>query len=410
MDGNLYELVHRQLDAVRDLVADDAERLALDLLRQPMRELIVHFPVRLADGTLRVFKGYRVQHNDWRGPCKGGLRFHEIVYLDECKALAAWMTLKCALQRLPFGGGKGGIKFDPRGVSSADLRAISEAFCSAIFPYVGSHADIPAPDVGTTSRVMDWMTRRYNERAPRRDMAAFTGKSERAGGTPGRVSATGRGVALCVRKYAEWRKLDLRGRTFAVQGFGNVGSHAALLLTELGMVLVAVGDHSGYLACAEGFNVHRLHEHVRTTGAVSGYASGASITRAEFFATECDVLVPAALELQITREVAETLQCDVVVEAANGPTDHEADEFLRARGIDVVPDILANSGGVVVSYFEYLQNLRHEEWPLERVESQLERHMTETFDAVVAAADGCTLRQAAFRLAIAQLAPHAPTV
>lgn len=245
-------------------------------------------------------KGYRVQHNNFCGPFKGGLRFHEIVYLDECKALAGWMTIKCALQNLPFGGAKGGIKFDPRAYVPMDVEKIAFAFCKAIRPYIGSHIDIPAPDVGTNARIMDIMTDAYNDSLRERDSAVFTGKSVVRGGSEGRAAATGMGVFLNIREYANAKGIDLKGATYIVQGFGNVGSHTAALLAPLGMVCVGIGDHTGYIACEEGFNVHRVGDYVKAHGGVQGYANGVVVDgKDDFFAIECDFVIPAALELQI---------------------------------------------------------------------------------------------------------------
>lgn len=397
--SNLYDLYQSQLDALDD----DSDTITM--LRQPMREIMVHFQCRLEDGKLHTFKGYRVQHNNLVGPYKGGMRYDGIVHLDECKALAAWMTIKCALQNLPFGGAKGGIKFNPREYTHADLRRISTGFCDAIHSYIGSSQDIPAPDVGTNSQIMDWMTAAYNRKSTVRDMGVFTGKSVGFGGSEGRVSATGRGVMICMREYAKMHSLDLTGATFIVQGFGNVGSHAAQLMTKLGMVCVGVGDHTGYLECSEGFNVYKLSEYAKANRCIQGYTSGNEISKADFFAIKCDFVIPAALELQITAELAETMQCRAVFEAANGPTTFDADVVLDRRGIDVVPDVLCNSGGVVVSYVEWLQNVHHEAWSAERVERFLDERMTSSFARVYELSHErtCTPRKAAFALAVARI-------
>ena len=317
------------------------------------------------------------------------------------------MTIKCALQRLPFGGAKGGIKFDPREHSAADVEAITRAFCAAIRSSIGSRVDIPAPDVGTTARLMDCMARAYNEGRDVPDRAVVTGKSVACGGSEGRAAATGRGVVVCLREYARSLNWDLKGATYVVQGFGNVGSHAARLLSAHGMVCVGVGDHTGYLRCDEGFNVHQLAEHVRDHGGVAGYPHGEAVAREAFFAAECDVVVPAALELQVTPAIARQMRCRVVVEAANGPVDADADAVLRERGIEVLPDVLCNSGGVVVSYYEWLQNLRHEAWTEDDVLRRLDEAMRNAFDDVMneAARERCTPRQAAFRLALQRLEP-----
>jgi glutamate dehydrogenase (NAD(P)+) len=399
-DQNLYELFQAQLEQVQSEHAQTVE-----LLKQPQNEIIVHFPVTLDNGTTALFKGYRVQHNNVRGPFKGGLRYHEMVYLDECKALAAWMTIKCSLQGLPFGGAKGGIKFNPREHSPEELKRISKGFCDAIHPYIGSLKDIPAPDMGTSSRVMDWMAHQYNTTSPTRDMGVFTGKTVACGGSLGREAATGTGVAICLREYAAAKQLTLEGKTFIIQGFGNVGSFAAQLLQSLGMVCIGIGDHAEYRVCAEGFNVHKLREHVKRSGCIAGYESGVVVQKEDFFAQECFAVIPAALELQIVAAVAKTLKCQVVLEAANGPTDIAADAVLQQRNIDVIPDVLANSGGVVVSYFEWVQNLSHESWEESRVMSMLEKYMVRAFHHVWKRGkeNGRALRMEAFATAIENL-------
>lgn len=375
--NNIYVKLVQSLSIATGCVGDESD--VIELLRQPMREIIVHFQCRLNDGKLHTFKGYRVQHNNLLGPYKGGLRFDGIVHLDECKALAAWMTIKCALQHLPFGGAKGGIKFNPREHIPEDVRRISVGFCEAIHSYIGSQTDIPAPDVGTNSQIMDWMTAAYNRKSIARDMGVFTGKSVQMSGSEGRASATGRGVMICMREYAKMHALNLTGTTFIVQGFGNVGSYAAQLLTMLGMVCVGVGDHTAYLECSEGFNVYKLSEYVKSNRCIQGYGTGDEISKAEFFALKCDFVIPAALELQVTADIAETMQCRAVLKVANGPTTHDADAVLARRGIDIVPDVLCNSGGVVVSYLEWLQNKHHEMWSADRVEQFLDERMTTTY-------------------------------
>lgn len=404
-ENPLLSTFQAQLEACRG----DVDAGVLDCLREPKNEIIVHFPVTLSNGTVQHFKGYRVQHSMARGPAKGGLRFHEIVHLDECKALAGWMTIKCALQRLPFGGAKGGIKFNPREYSKDDVDAIACAYCRAIRHYIGGDRDIPAPDVGSNARLMDVMTKAYNECTVVRDRAVFTGKSVGFDGSEGREEATGSGVMICIQEYARHRQMNLKGMTYVVQGFGNVGSAVARLLAPLGMVCVGVGDHTGYLKSEEGFNVHRLSEHVRESGGVAGYGGGTTVDGAkEFFAIPCDVVIPAALELQITEELAKQLQCRVVVEAANGPTSVAAETILNDRGIDVLPDVLCNSGGVVVSYFEWLQNRRQEHWEKVDIDNKLDATMRSSFRDVfnLATTKKVSFRKAAFLLALENIIPH----
>jgi glutamate dehydrogenase (NAD(P)+) len=382
--GNLYVIASQQLDkGCRAINMDPAIQA---ILSQPKNELIINFPVRMDNGQLRMFKGYRVQHSNILGPFKGGIRYHEEANLDEMKALAAWMTFKCALHDIPFGGGKGGIKFNPREHSKAELERVTRRFTHALGSNIGPEWDIPAPDVGTNSQTMVWMMDTYmnivgstEKNSVRR---IVTGKSIASGGSHGREQATGRGVVHCITEWAKERRINLDGRPFTVQGFGNVGSHTARILAKLGATLVATGDYRGYIANPEGLNPHKLAEHVAATGSVVDYRGGKAITREEFFAMESDVFVPAALELELGTAEAKALKAKVVVEGANGPTYPEAEEILADRGIDLIPDILANSGGVIVSYYEWLQNKRSERWDLEEVEARLERRMKRTYAQV----------------------------
>ena len=378
---NLFQVAADQLAAGMDAIDLPADLRAL--LREPKNELIIHFPVELESGEVRMFKGYRVQHNNSLGPFKGGMRFHHKVHLDECKALGAWMTFKCALQRVPFGGAKGGIKFAPWDYSKEDLERITRRFTHALGSNIGPEWDIPAPDVGTNAQTMDWMMDTYlnvvsasERQAVRR---VVTGKSIICGGSQGREQATGQGVVHCLTEWATRHRFELDGATLALQGFGNVGSHAAKILAKKGVVLTAVGDHTGYIYSAEGFNAHRLSMYVKEHGSLEGYPVGEKLTREEFFAIDCDIFIPAALELQIFEEEARSMKCKVVVEAANGPTHPSGDKVLSERGIEVIPDILANSGGVVVSYYEWLQNKRSEYWDREEVEEKLRKRMARTY-------------------------------
>lgn len=404
MSNTLYDLYQQQLKSVMKYTQDDMA-VTFEILKQPKQEIIVNFPCKLKNGETVIMKGYRVQHNDLLGPFKGGLRFDEIVHLDECKALAAWMTIKCSLQELPFGGAKGGIKFNPRQYTQEDVKTISMNFCDAIHQYIGSSFDIPAPDVGTNSQIMDWMTHAYNKKRVERDMAVFTGKSIEYNGSLGRNAATGKGVMICVREYAKLHDIALKGKTFIVQGFGNVGSFTAQLLTLLGMVCVGVGDHTGYMVCTEGFNIHKLSEYVKAEKHIHGYESGECVTKDEFFAIQCDFVIPAALELQITSEIASKMQCRAIFEAANGPVDTDADNILASKRIDVVPDVLCNSGGVVVSYMEWLQNCRHESWSEEKVDQLLDEKMKAAFSRVYKKSFslGCTPREAAYLLSVSRI-------
>jgi len=382
--GNLYTIATQQVEKGCKAINIDPSVHAI--ISQPKNELIINFPVRMDSGDVRMFKGYRVQHNNILGPFKGGIRYHEEANLDEMKALAAWMTYKCALHDIPFGGGKGGIKFNPRGHSKTELERITRRFTHALGSNIGPEWDIPAPDVGTNAQTMVWMMDTYmnvvgatEKNSVRR---IVTGKSVTSGGSHGREQATGRGIVHCITEWARENRMNLDGRSFIVQGFGNVGSHTARILSKLGATLVATGDYRGYIANPEGLNAHKLAEHVGATGSVIDYRGGRPITRDEFFGMDCDVFVPAALELELGVHEARLLKAKVVVEGANGPTYPEAEELLLERGIDVIPDILANAGGVIVSYYEWLQNKRSERWDLEEVESRLERRMKRNYALV----------------------------
>jgi glutamate dehydrogenase (NAD(P)+) len=383
-DGNLYQIVQRQLEKAAPAAGLSREVAAI--LAQPKNELIINFPVRMDSGEYRLFKGYRVQHNDALGPYKGGIRYHEEVTLDELKGLAAAMTWKSALHDIPFGGGKGGIKFNPRLHSKGELERITRRYTHALGSNIGPEFDIPAPDVGTNAQTMVWIMDTYMEvigygekNAMRR---VVTGKTVAVGGSYGRDSATGQGVVHCITEWARDRRFNLNGCSFTVQGFGNVGSHAARILAKMGASMIAVGDYKGYIANPEGLNPHKLADHVTQTGSVEGYKHSKPITRDEFFALETDLFIPAALELEIGEKEAHALKCKVVAEGANGPTYPEAEAILLDRGIDVLPDILVNSGGVMVSYFEWLQNKRSERWELEEVERKLETRMKRTYALV----------------------------
>ena len=382
--GNLNAIVQHQLEKATAAI-NMSKDVAL-ILSQPKNEIIVNFPVRMDDGSFQLFKGYRVQHNNILGPYKGGIRYHEDVTLDELKGLAAAMTWKSALHDIPFGGGKGGIKFNPRLNSKSELERITRRYTHALGSNIGPEFDIPAPDVGTNGQIMVWLMDTYmnvvgfeEKNAVRR---VVTGKTISAGGSYGRDSATGQGVVHCIVEWARHKRFNLNGCTYMVQGYGNVGSWASKLLAKLGATLVATGDYKGYIHNPEGLNTHKLGEHVVHTGSVAGYKGAKPITRDEFFQVEADLFIPAALELEIDEKEAKALRCKVIVEGANGPTYPEAEPILAERGIDVLPDILVNSGGVMVSYFEWLQNKRSERWDLEEVEQRLENGMKRTYGQV----------------------------
>ena len=408
---NLYQLINAQYQEALNLPNLEITQKVKTVLSQPKNEIIVNFPVTLENGQTQLFKGYRVQHNNILGPFKGGLRFSKCVYLDECKALAFWMTIKCALQSIPFGGGKGGIKFEPRDYSREDLKHISKQFAKALHRYIGSDIDIPAPDMGTNSQIMDWMTYAYNSvnGKDNTDFGVFTGKSIDCQGNIARDGATGKGIVVCIREWARKEGISLEGKTYILQGFGNVGSHTASMLHSLGMSLIGVGDHTCYISNPEGFNVFKLSTHTKNNKSLKGYLSEEhEISKEDFFRIECDIVIPAALELQITRSIAKTLNCKLVVEGANGPTSSKADAVLKERHIKLIPDILANSGGVIVSYLEWLANKQHTTFDKQHTNKWLENRMIDTYSKVskISKKYNITMRMASYSIALEKLNQH----
>jgi glutamate dehydrogenase (NAD(P)+) len=379
------------------------------ILSQPKNELIVHFPVRMDNGDVRLFKGYRIQHSNILGPYKGGMRFHESASLDDFKALAALMTWKCSLMNLPFGGGKGGIKFNPRTVSRNELQRITRRFFHALGGNIGPDYDVPAPDMGTNAQTMAWAMDTYMNTvgmvSKQAVMGVVTGKPISSGGTYGREKATGQGLVNCILDWARRSHFDLEGKKLMVQGFGNVGSHTAVLLAHMGVSLIAVGDHTGYLSNSEGFNSHRLQKYVEEHGSIAGYPNGKPITREEFFSLQADIFVPAALENQVGPLEAEALQVRLVAEGANGPTTPEGEAVLLRRGIEVLPDVIANAGGVTVSYYEWVQNRRSEQWDIEEVDQRLKDAMESAYSRMVHAARqyNCDYRTACYAVALERL-------
>lgn len=405
--GNLFEIAMQQVSKAADFIK--LEPQVREILSQPKNELIINFPVLMDDGKYHLFKGYRIQHNNLLGPFKGGMRFHEEANLDEMKALASWMTYKSALHDIPFGGGKGGVKCDSRKYSRNELERITRRFTHALGNNIGPEWDIPAPDVGTNEQIMVWMMDTYmnivgssEKNSVRR---IVTGKSVTSGGSYGRKEATGQGVVHCIEQWAADNGVNLDGITFTVQGFGNVGSYTSRILSKMGAVLVGTGDAGGYIANPEGINPHKLGEHVAQTGTVAGYRGAKQITREDFFGLDAEIFVPAALELEIGEKEARLLKCRLVAEGANGPTFPKAEEILLGRGVHVVPDILANSGGVIVSYYEWLQNKRSERWEKNEVLARLERRMRKTYSNVrqYVAQHGVDWRTACYAIGLERL-------
>jgi len=404
---DFYKVVQEYLDRAAKVAR--IEPYVQTILSQPKNELIVNFPVRMDSGEVRLFKGYRVQHNNLLGPFKGGIRYHPQVSLDDVKALAAMMTWKSALLRLPFGGGKGGIKFDPHSVSKSELQRITRRFTHALGENIGPEYDIPAPDVGTNSQIMAWMMDTYSNMvgSAQKQMVkgVVTGKPVASGGTLGRQKATGQGLVFCILDWAKGREFTLEGATMSVQGFGNVVSNTSVILAKLGVSTVAVGDHTGYMHNPEGFNAHKLQDYVEEHGSIAGYPGGKPITREEFFATKVDIFAPCALENQVGEAEAKALDVKLVAEGANGPCNPRGERILLDKGIDLLPDVLANSGGVTVSYYEWVQNKRSESWSEEEVDARLELAMRRAYREVsdYAHAKKCDMRVAAYAIALQRI-------
>ena len=369
----------RQFDGAADVLGLDPG--VRGFLREPQRQLIVSFPVKMDDGSLRMFEGYRVQHNVIRGPAKGGIRFHPGVTLSEVKALAMWMTWKSAVVGIPFGGAKGGVIVDPKQLSLGELERLTRRYASEISVLIGPERDIPAPDVNTTPQVMAWIMDTVSMAKGYSGPAVVTGKPLSIGGSLGRNEATGRGCAVVAREVCRRLGQDPHELTVAVQGFGNAGSIAAALMAEQGFSIRAVSDSRGGIQNDRALDIQAVVEHKKRTGSVVGFPDTRPISNAELLETAVDVLVPAALESQITARNASDVKASLIIEAANGPTTPDADEILSRRGVTVVPDIVANAGGVTVSYFEWVQDLQSLFWDEEEINGRLDRILTEALDA-----------------------------
>ena len=375
---NPFEIAQRQVkNACDKLGADPA---VYEILKNPMRVHEVSFPVKMDDGSVKTIVGYRSQHNNACGPYKGGIRFHPAVNLDEVKALSTWMTFKCSVTGVPYGGGKGGIAIDPKDFSEAELERISRGFAAALAPYIGEKVDIPAPDVNTNGKIMAWMVDEYEKVTGEYAPGVFTGKPVEFGGSLARTEATGYGVAIMAKAAIEKLGIDFQGATVAVQGFGNVGSYAALYVHQLGAKVVAISDINVTIYNENGIDVYALFKDPVRPVANNGY--GKEITKEEFFALPVDAILPCALENQITSANADSIKAKVVCEGANGPTTPEADAILAKNGVLLVPDILANAGGVTVSYFEWVQNLQRFSWSFDDVQKKQEDLMYKAFDDI----------------------------
>ena len=377
----------------------------VETLKRPKRVMIVDIPVELDDGTIAHFEGYRVQHNVSRGPGKGGVRYHQDVTLSEVMALAAWMSVKAAAVNLPFGGAKGGVRIDPRNYSKAELERITRRYTSEIGVIIGPNKDIPAPDVNTNAQTMAWMMDTYSMNEGATATGVVTGKPISLGGSLGRVEATGRGVFVVGTAAAAQHGIPIEGARVCVQGFGNVGGTAARLFHDAGAKIIAVQDHTGTVHNANGLDVLRLLKHVEETGGVAGAPESEPLAANEFWELDTDILIPAALEGQIHEGNADKIRARIVIEGANGPTTPEADDILTNKGILVVPDVIANAGGVTVSYFEWVQDFSSFFWTEEEINHRLERMMNTAYSSVagVAAQHKVSLRTAAFIAACSRI-------
>lgn len=403
-DADFFQTHLAQLGrAMQHLPVEPHVRL---ILSEPKNEVIVNFPVKMESGDYRLFTGYRIQHNNILGPYKGGIRYHHDVSLQEVKALAAIMTYKCALLDVPFGGAKGGITVTPQTHTKVEMERITRRFTHDLGNNIGPEYDIPAPDVGTNSQTMVWMMDTYMNMHNLSDKNAqrriVTGKSLTSGGSRGREKATGQGVVYAIQEWADETGFRLDGATYKLQGFGNVGSHTASILTKLGAILVAVQDHTGSIVNHEGIYTRKLADHVAATGGVAGYSGANDVDPDDFWSASCDICIPAALELQIDERIAKLLDCRLVAEGANGPLTLSGERVLREKGIDVLPDLMANAGGVVVSYFEWVQNKRSESWQLAEVDERLHFMMKRAFHEMRAFAreHGVDNRTAAYAVAV----------
>lgn len=394
-----------------------AEKLDLDpglhcMLERPKRSLIVSITVKMDDGNINVFTGCRVQHWDARGPFKGGIRYHPNVTFDEVTALAIWMTWKCAVVDIPYGGAKGGVCCNPKKMSKGELERLTRRFTTLLFDFIGPYRDVPAPDVYTDAQTMAWIMDTYSQIRGYSVPECVTGKPISVGGSEGRAEATSLGVVVCAREAAKQLGLKLRGATVAVQGFGNVGWNAAKMAYDLGSKVVAVSDSVGGIYSARGLNPYDVFKHKSKTGSVINYKGSQNITNEDVLEARCDILIPAALENQIKKTNADKVKAKIVVEGANGPTTPEADRALHEKGIVLIPDILANSGGVATSYFEWVQNLTREHWTLEDVNRKLEGKMIKAFNDVhkTAREEESDMRTGALMLGVGRVAEAIKTL
>ncbi len=401
---NPFKIAQEQLDTAAKLLKLDPA--VHSLLREPKRILEVTFPVRMDNGQVKAFKGFRVQYNDARGPCKGGIRFHPQETIDTVKALAAWMTWKTACVGIPLGGGKGGVICNPKEMSVGELERLSRAYIDAIGAIIGPELDIPAPDVYTTPQIMAWMVDEFAKIRGYNAPGVITGKPIALGGSEGRGDATARGAVYTIREASKRLNIPLRGATVAVQGYGNAGSYAAILMQEMGAQIIAVSDSKGGIVNDKGLGPNDVLQHKQKTGSVVGFPGAKPITNEALLELQCDILVPAALENVITTKNASRIKAKIIAEAANGPTTPEADDILFKNKVFDIPDFLCNAGGVTVSYFEWVQNIYGLYWPVEEVHDRLDKIMTKAFNDVwvMHTKHNVNMRMAAYMLSVQRVA------
>ena len=408
---------HTALSVAQEQLKLAVEKLDLDkglheILKKPKRSLMVSVTIKMDDGSIGVFDGIRVQHWDVKGPFKGGIRYHPDVTIDDVTALAMWMTWKCAIADLPYGGAKGGVCCNPKEMSKNELERLTRRYVSLIFDYLGPRRDIPAPDVYTNEQTMAWIMDTYSQLKGYSVPESVTGKPVEIGGSEGRTCATSVGLAYCIREAAKIVKMNLKNATVAIQGYGNVGYNAASTMHNLGCKVVAVSDSSGGIYCPNGITPDAVYAHKEKTGSVINMKNCTNITNQELLQTKCDVLIPAALQNQITKANADNVKAKILAEGANGPTTPEADRILDEKGTCLIPDILANSGGVTVSYFEWAQNLTREHWTLKEVNGKLEKKITKSFYDVhkLAKEEESDMRTAALMLGVGRIASAIATL
>ena len=408
-DVNVFEMAQSQVKNACDKLG--MEPAVYELLKEPMRVIEVSIPVKMDDGSIKTFKGFRSQHNDAVGPTKGGIRFHQNVSRDEVKALSIWMTFKCSVTGIPYGGGKGGIIVDPSTLSQGELERLSRGYIDGIYKLIGEKVDVPAPDVNTNGQIMSWMVDEYNKLTGQSSIGVITGKPVEFGGSLGRTAATGFGVAVTAREAAAKLGIDMKKAKIAVQGIGNVGSYTVLNCVKLGGSVVAMAEwcksEGSYAIYNEnGLDGQAMLDYMKEHGNLLNFPGAKRISLEEFWASDVDIVIPAALENSITKEVAESIKAKLVCEAANGPTTPEADEVFAERGIVLTPDILTNAGGVTVSYFEWVQNLYGYYWSEEEVEQKEEIAMVKAFESIwkIKEEYNVTMREAAYMHSIKKVA------